>query len=371
MRSLLIALSVVALASAWLIAQTRATGALSIYVVDVEGGNATLFVSPAGESLLIDAGNPGARDADRIVAAAKDAGLNQIDNLILTHYHGDHVGGVADLASRIPIRRFIDHGPSVEKTDAATKMLEPYMALTGKAAHIVAKPGDRIPVSGLDVTIVSSAGEHITKALPRGGTPNAACASFTKKDPDTSENAQSVGSVVTFGNFRAVHLGDLTWNKEFELMCPMNPIGVVDLSLVSHHGLEVSNSAVLVHALRPRVAIMNNGIRKGGAPDTMKTLYSSPGLEDLWQLHFSLLGGQEYAVPGLFIANEPPDPMVPVAPASAQPAPAGAPGHDGPAFWIKVVAQSNGSFVVTNSRNNFSKTYNAAPGQRGRASTAF
>jgi beta-lactamase superfamily II metal-dependent hydrolase len=371
MRSLLIALSVVALASAWPFAQTRAAGALSIYVVDVEGGNATLFVSPAGESLLIDAGNPGARDADRIVAAAKDAGLKQIDDLIVTHYHGDHVGGVADLASRIPIRRFIDHGPSVEKSDATTKMLEPYVALTGKAAHMAAKPGDRIPVAGLDVTIVASAGAHITKPLPRGGTPNAACASFTKKDPDTSENAQSVGSVITFGSFRAAHLGDLTWNNEYELMCPSNPIGAVDLFLVSHHGLEVSNSAALVHALRPRVAIMNNGIRKGGAPDTMKTLYSSPGLEDLWQLHFSLLGGQEYAVPGLFIANEQPDLTVPVAPAPAQPAPAGAPGHDGPAFWIKVVAQSNGAFVVTNSRNSFSKTYAAGPGQRGRASTAF
>jgi beta-lactamase superfamily II metal-dependent hydrolase len=371
MRAFLIALSIATLASPWPFAQTRATGALSVYVVDVEGGNATLFVSPSGESLLIDAGNPGARDADRIVAAARDAGLSQIDNLIVTHYHGDHVGGVPDLASRMPIRRFIDHGPSVETGDAATKALAPYIALTGKTSHIVARPGDRIAVRELDVTIVAAAGQTIKTPLPRGGAPNAACASVAKKDIDTTENAQSVGTVVTFGSFRAVHLGDLTWNKELELMCPANPIGPVDLFLVSHHGLEVSNSPALVHGLRPRVAIMNNGVRKGGAPDTMKTLYSSPGLEDLWQLHFSLLGGQEYAVPGLFIANPQPDAMVPVAPAPDQPAPAGAPGHDGPAFWIKVVAQSSGTFVVTNSRNNFSKTYAAATGQRGRASTGF
>jgi hypothetical protein len=157
-----------------------------------------------------------------------------------------------------------------------------------------------------------------------------------------------------------VHLGDLTWNKEFELMCPNNPIGSVDLLMISHHGLNQSSSEALVHGLQPRVAIMNNGIRKGGTPDTMKIIYSSPGLENLWQLHFSQLGGQEFDVPGLFIANELPDLSVAVSPLDTQGAPP-APAHDGPAYWIKVSAEASGAFTVTNSRNGFSKTYAPRP----------
>jgi len=172
----------------------------------------------------------------------------------------------------------------------------------------------------------------------------------------------SVGTYVTFGRFRAIHLGDLTKNKEFELMCPNNRIGTVDVLLGLHHGVDSSNSEVLVHALRPRVAIMNNGTRKGGQVDVMKTLHSSPRLEDLWQMHFSQLSGQEYTVPGLFIANVLDEPLVamPVAPISAPPpgpdAPP-APVHNGRAYWIKVSARTDGSFTVTNARNGFSKSY--------------
>jgi hypothetical protein len=171
----------------------------------------------------------------------------------------------------------------------------------------------------------------------------------------------SVGSVITFGKFRMAHLGDFTWNKEFDLMCPINRIGVLDLWIVSHHGLTASSSPQLVYAIRPRVMIMNDGPRKGGPPATMKTLFSSPGLEDLWEIHFSILGGQEYTVPGLFIANEMDNPItaMPIDPAP-QPAP-GTPGptHDGKAYYIKVSAQADGTFTVTNQRNGFSKTYNA------------
>jgi hypothetical protein len=172
----------------------------------------------------------------------------------------------------------------------------------------------------------------------------------------------SVGILVSFGAFRAVHLGDLTKNKEFELMCPSNRIGRVDVLLGLHHGVDSSNSEVAVHGLRPRVAIMNNGTRKGGQPEVMKTVYSSPGLEDLWQMHFSQLSGQEYTRPGLFIANVTDDPIaaMPVAPMAAPPPGASAPPppvHNGPAFWIKVSAQADGSFTVTNQRNGFSKTY--------------
>ena len=354
-------------------AQPRTARGLDMYVVDVEGGNATLVVAPSGESVLIDSGNGGAaavRDADRIMAAAKDAGLSRIDHLITTHWHGDHFGGLAELSSRIPIAEYIDHGPNVQPAAAADEFLQKvYPGLYGKAKHTVAKPGDRLALTGVDWRIVSAAGEAIKTSLPGApgaGRPNPFCATFKPQEPDTTENAQSVGSIVTFGRFRLAHLGDLTWNKEFDLMCPTNRIGTVDLFMVSHHGQPISNAEVLVHALQPRVAIMNNGTRKGGQPDAMKIIHSAPGLEDLWQLHFSLLSGQEYTVPGLFIANtiDEPTPAMPIT--AMVPPPAGAaappaPVHNGAAFWIKMSAQTDGSFTVTNGRNGFSKTYKARP----------
>src|SRR5580765_3042581 len=341
---------------------------LDIYVVDVEGGNATLFVTPAGQSVLIDTGNGGPaaqRDGDRILAATKDAGLTQIDHLITTHWHGDHFGAMEYVSSRIPIKHYIDHGALIEAPAPGNAFVrEGYPALYAKATHTVAKPGDRIAMTGVDWRIVESAGQHTTSALPGAGKPNPTCADYKAGMPDPSENAQSVGSIVTFGKFRVAHLGDLTWNKEFELMCPNNPIGTVDLFVVSHHGQAISNSPQLVHALRPRVMIMNNGTRKGGQPDAMRVLHSSPGLEDLWQVHFSLLSGQEYTVPGLFISNttdESPA-SLPTAPITAPPPGPGAPpppAHNGQAYWIKVSAQPDGTFTVTNARNEFSKTYRA------------
>ena len=345
-------------------AQTRAT--LDIYVVDVEGGNATLFVAPSGESLLIDTGNvaPAAaiRDAERIMVAAKDAGLTRIDNLITTHWHGDHYGGLAELAKRIPIRHFIDHGPNVQPNpDVDAFLANVYPKLYANAKHTVAKPGDKIAVAGLDVLVVTSAGETIKTPVAGAGGANPYCASFKPGD-NNAEDPMSVGVYVTFGKFRTAHLGDLTKNKEFELMCPNNRLGALDLFLGMHHGVSTSNAEVMIHATRPRVVIINNGTRKGGAPDVMQVFHSSPGLEDLWQIHFSQLSGQEYTVPGMFIANGVDAPLtaMPVAPIAA-PAPGAnappAPVHDGPAFWIKVTAQQDGTFTVTNQRNGFAKTY--------------
>jgi len=364
-RSLLLGLLIGSVAWA---APTRAQSGkpLTIYVVDVEGGNATLFVAPSGQSLLIDTGNGGAateRDGGRIVAAAKDAGLTQIDHLITTHWHGDHFGAMEYVASKVPIKHFIDHGGTVEAAAPGNAFVrEGYPALYAKATHTVAKPGDKIAISGLDWRIVAAAGQHTTSPLPGAGKPNPTCADYKAGMPDPTENAQSVGSVVTFGKFRVAHLGDLTWNKEFELMCPNNPIGTVDLFIVSHHGQAISNSPQLVHALHPRVMIMNNGTRKGGQPDAMKVLHSSPGLEDLWQVHFSQLSGQEYTVPGMFIANTYDEPMaaMPIAAITAPPPGPGAPpppAHNGQAYWIKVEARDDGSFTVTNARNSFVKSY--------------
>jgi len=324
-------------------------------------------VAPSGQSVLIDTGNvapeAAVRDAGRILAAAKDAGLTQIDHLITTHWHGDHFGGMAEVAKRIPIRDYIDHGPNMQSQPAFDEFFnKTYPALYGAAKHTVAKPGDTVAVAGLDWRIVASAGAVQKTPLAGGGAANASCADFKPQAPDPTENAQSVGSIVTFGKFRVAHLGDLTWNKEFELMCPNNPVGTVDLSVVSHHGLGVSNSPALVHALRPRVAIVNNGTRKGAVPETMKTLYSSPGIEDVWQIHFSQLSGQEYTVPGMFIANGMDQPLAamplqPIAPPQAGPGTPPPPAHNGPAFWIKVSAQQDGTFTVTNQRNGFAKTY--------------
>ena len=366
-RRLMAFVSALALYVVFPAAQTRAAKTLDIYVVDVEGGNATLFVSPSGESVLIDTGNAGAaavRDAERIMAAVKDAGLTRIDNLITTHWHGDHFGGMAELAARIPIRNFIDHGANVQPGAAVDEFLQKtYPPLFAKAKHTVATPGMKVPVAGLDTVVVTSAGETIKTALSGAGGANSYCASF-KPGENNAEDPMSVGTLVTFGKFRTIHLGDLTKNKEFELMCPTNRIGTVDVLLGLHHGVDTSNSEVLVHALRPRVAIMNNGTRKGGQPEVMKTLHSSPGLENVWQMHFSQLSGQEYTVPGMFIANLTDEPLaaMPIGPIAApQPGPGAppAPLHNGTAYWIKVSAQPDGSFMVTNARNGFNKNYRA------------
>ena len=364
---LLRVLAIAVLAATLSMPQTRTPSTLDIYVIDVEGGNATLIVAPSRESLLIDTGNAGAaaaRDVARIIEAIHEAGLQQIDHLITTHWHGDHFGGMAELAAKVSIREFIDHGPNVQPSELADTFLQKtYPRLYAKAKHTVVKPGDKISMPGLEVRVVTSAGETIKTPLRGAGMPNPYCANFKPGD-NNAEDPQSVGTYIGFGRFRTVHLGDLTKNKEFELMCPNNRLGTVDVLLGLHHGVSSSNSEVMVHALHPRVAIVNNGTRKGGEPDVMKTVHSSPGLEDLWQLHFSLLSGQEYTVPGMFIANTIDDqqPTMPIAPMAApQPGPGvpPAPVHNGKAYWIKLSAQQDGSFTVTNVRNGFSKTYGA------------
>jgi competence protein ComEC len=304
MRATLATLAVVTLLVSAPGAQTKPSKPLDIYLMDAEGGKAVLFVSPAGETVLIDTGNPVARDTDRIMAMLTEAGVTQIDHLILTHYHVDHVGGLPELAKRVSIKHYIDHGPSIEEREQVAGFQAAYAELYAKAKHTVVKPGDKLPIAGLDWRIVTSAGKAITAPLPGGGKPNAACADFTpRNDSPTDDNGQSVGSLITFGKFRAIDLGDLLWNKEKDLMCPNNLVGPVDLYIASHHGIDSSGSAALVHGLQPRVAIEQNGTRKGGTVQTNKTIYASPGFEDLWQLHWSYNAGTEYNPAGLFIAN--------------------------------------------------------------------
>jgi competence protein ComEC len=414
-------LLIVVIAVSLLRAQSKTTKPLEIWVVDVEGGKAALYVSPTGQTAVIDTGFPGARDLDRIMAAIADAGVKQIDYLISTHYHVDHIGNLVELAKRIPVGTFVDHGSTVEGPDVpqvapgadgvpvtkAREQIEGFQAayaeLYGKAKHLVVKPGDRVPITGLDWRIVTSAG-HVLKSppLPGGGKANPYCAGFTPmtgtaglNDPD---DAQSVGSVIVLGQFRALDFGDMWRTKELELMCPANPIGTVDLYFASSHGAIASGSLPFVHAIQPRVAIMQNGTRKGGAPEPMQTILSSPGFQDLWQMHWSYNALLEQNSPALYIANvedaatiagvltapprgagpgrgaaapaqpTPPPASVqtpPAAGAPAGPAPAGggrgrgnATGHT-PAYWLKVAAYPDGTFTITNPRNGFSKTYAA------------
>ena len=301
------------------------------------------------------------------------AGVTRIDYLISTHYHVDHVGGLQELVRRIPVGTFVDHGPRVEGP-VATNLREQvpgfqaaYAELWARAKHLVVKPGDTIPVAGLQWRIVASAGAALKAPIAgaRGaGQPNRAACAQTQPNDITSdpENGQSVGSVITLGRFRAADFGDLLWNKEIELMCPDNLLGTVALFMVTHHGLNASNSPAMVLGLRPRVAIMQNGTNKGAAVEVMQVLRSSPGLEDIWQLHWSYTAGIEHNAPGVFIANrEEPDTM-----AARLTAPPGGGGGRGsgalphaPAYWIKVTASADGTFTVANSRNNFSKTYNS------------
>ena len=342
------------------VAAPRDGKTLDIYVADTEGGKAALYVSPTGETVLIDTGNPGPRDGDRIFAMLTDAGVKRIDHLISTHYHVDHIGGLVELSKRVPIAHYIDHGPTVEPEEAVRGFQAAYQALWAGARHTVVKPGDRVPVGGLDWRIVTSAGQTLKAPLPRGGQPNPACADHQKQpDPPTpDDNAASVGSVVTYGEFRVVDLGDLLWNVEGQLMCPTNPIGTVDVYMVTHHGQATSGAPALVHGVRPRVAIMQNGMRKGGAVAAYEVLEKSPGLEDIWQLHWSHHAGLEHNPAGVFIANV--DDAATVAGVLTAAAGGGrsnaASGHT-PAHYLKISARSDGTFTVTNTRNGYSKTY--------------
>ena len=391
----LLALALVAPAA---FAQAKSAKTLDIYYIDTEGGLAALYVSPTGESLLTDTGNPGGRDTDRIMEVLNGAGIKQIDHMVLTHYHSDHVGGLEELAKRIPIKHYIDHGAPTDPREQVAGFQAMYAELQTKAEHTVVKPGDKIPFGGANVIVVTSAGKTLKTPIagaPGAGKPNPECADFKPRDESRvdPDNHQSIGLVISAGKFRTVNLGDFTYNREQELMCPNNPIGTVDVYMTSHHGIDQSGSPALVHGLRPRVAVMNNSSRKGGAIPTMQTLFTSPGLEDIWQLHWAYAAGLELNAPSLFIANvEDPATMANVllnppptfgqgpgrgpgagAPSAAPPAMPGAPptppagrggggrgGHiSGPAYLIKVSAQADGSFTVTNTRNNFTKTYAA------------
>ncbi len=318
---------------------------LEVYFVDVEGGQATLFVAPKGQSLLIDTGWPdnAGRDAERIAATAKKAGLSKIDFVLLTHYHMDHAGGVPQLVAKIPVGEFIDHGPNREPGNGATEQAwEEYQKVVSNqnVKRIIAKVGDVLPIEGIHMEVVSSDGVLLQEPLRGAGMENPACAKTEKRPADQTENARSLGTMITFGKVRILDLGDLTWDKELELVCPVNKLGPVDVFIVSHHGWSQSNSPALLAAISPRIAIMDNGANKGGSPSSWDIIKNSPKLEDLWQIHFSNEGG--------------------VAHNSANPLIANLPGPDA-GNYLKLSVWPDGALEVYNSRTQTAKHYAPAP----------
>ena len=317
---------------------------LEIYFIDVEGGQSTLVVTPDHHSLLIDTGwagngvgfHPGdplmARDANRIVAAARDAGIKQIDYLLITHFHDDHDGAVRELSRLMPIHAFVDHGspsPNVALNTGPEQLdaYQVYESVRSGLPHLQPMPGDRLPFKDIDVTVVSSAGKTLSKTLPHAGATNPSCQTRATSPGDPYENPRSTGVVIRYGNFRFLDVGDLTGQPLFDLVCPNDLIGPVDAYLVAHHGGPDAADPATFAAFKPRIAIMNNGLKKGGALVTYKALHRVQGLEDVWQLHLSEAAGDSNFAPKT-VANL----------------------NESSAYWIKLVAKADGSFRLFNQR---------------------
>jgi beta-lactamase superfamily II metal-dependent hydrolase len=336
----------IACGAAALLAATPRT--LDIYFIDVEGGQATLVVTPRGESLLIDTGfaGPGgtfssapgdpaqARDANRILAAARAGGVKRIDVLLITHFHADHDGGVTELSKLLPLRTFVDHDeplPAVESVKGSLAAFGWYETVRARGRHIAAVPGQRLPLTGVTSVVVSSGGQTIAVPLPGAGRMNPDCGASAVPAEESNENPRSTGVLLTFGSFRFLDVGDLTGTPLFDLACPRDRIGPVDVYLVAHHGNADAADAGTFAAFRPRVAIVNNGERKGGAAKLLAALRTVPAMES-WQLHRSAAGENSS---DQRIANL----------------------DESTSYWIKISARDDGSFTLTNARTNESRSY--------------
>jgi beta-lactamase superfamily II metal-dependent hydrolase len=346
-KLILRSIGLVALLLASLATPTAQSRNLDIYWVDVEGGAATLMVAPSGESLLYDAGwEVGDRDAKRIAAAAEQAGLKRIDYFVLSHFHADHEGGLPALAKMIPIGHCFDRGDFIEP--ANQRWRDGYLSVCAGKRTIL-NVGDKIPLKGIQVDIVASNGQLITKPI-NGGKPNPLCATAPNKPKDVPENYLMVGANFTYGRFRFLDLADLDWAMEMELACPDNKLGEVTIYQAGRHGaLDGAGAPGFLYAIKPQVVIVNNGPRKGlGGPSPgqkqaatvhYERLAQIPGVEGIWQGHLSLFD-KEHNAREEMIAN-----LEDTA--------------DCKGNWLKASVGRDGQFTVTNGRNGFSKTYNA------------
>ena len=335
----MLVIALVALAAA----RGSAAQTLTMYFIDVEGGQSTLIVTPAGESLLVDTGYDGfeGRDAKRILAAARDAGVRQIDFLLMTHFHQDHDGGIVELSRQMPIRTFFDHGDLVRSPEAlAESRWEPtaaayaaYASARAKGKHAEPKPGEKLPLKGVDAVWVSSAAATIKSPIAGAGQANAACPAAAPPAAEKLENPRSTGFHLRFGKFRFVDLGDLSGAPLFALVCPASLLGPIDLYLVPHHGGADTAYAAAFAAVQPRVALINNGATKGASVEVFAALRAVPGV-DVWQLHRSALpGAQNFGDARIANLDE-------------------STGH-----WIKAIASDDGSFTVTNGRTGATVSY--------------
>ena len=333
------------------------SGKMSMYWIDTEGGASTLIVSPSGESLLIDTGFPtGGRDAKRIFAAVKQAGLDHIDHLVISHWHADHEGGLAAFAKMMPISKFYDHGDTVSPEDASR--LADYKAVAGNK-RVIVKPGDKIPVKDLDVLVVTSDQKQIANPV-NGGGPNPLCANAARMEAAAPENLRTVGVLLSYNKFTYLNLIDLDWFKDMELACPLNKVGKVTLYQTSRHGgLDDAGSPPFLGAIAPQVIVVNNGPRKGlgqsdaraksvADPQAVPYEHNSylrmaklPGLEGIWQQHLSLVDKDpNHNTAENMIAN-----FEETAECKGN--------------WIGAVVAPDGKFTVTNGRNGYSKDYAA------------
>jgi competence protein ComEC len=339
-RVLSLTLSVLIAALAAGVLTAPGAGTLDIYWIDVEGGASTLIVTPQGQSVLMDAGFAGFgdRDASRIAhVITKEAGLTRLDYFLASHFHSDHVGGLPALAKKVEIGAFIDHGASVDKDpDGRSPWEDNYRALAGSRARTV-KPGERLPLIGVELFIVAAHSQVLAAPLTDTGV-NALCSSFKAQPEDRGENGKSLGYLLRAGNFEFVNLGDLSWNFQHRLACPVNLLGKIDLFQVTHHGVRDDVLPQQMWAMAPAVAVMNNGPTKGAGAVAVETVLRSPGLADLWSLHRAVNNDASHNAQERLTAN--------------------LGDTDGCAgAWIRARVDPAGTYTLTNSRNGYSKTY--------------
>jgi len=334
-----VTLAALATLSSVVTVHTQTNGTLDIYWIDVEGGAATLVVTPQRDTVLMDTGwpRPDGRDAMRIQRAMRDAGVPEIDYLLISHFHRDHVGGLVALEERVPIGQIVDHGDSVESEQTQGQELwANYLPITEGRRRSVT-PGDKLPLNLVEFSFIASHRSLINSLEPR--LPNELCQNAVAPPSDQGENGHSLGYLLSLGAFQFLNMGDLTPDREYNLACPQNRLGTVDLYQAPHHGGYGAIRPELTGALQPTVAVINNGPRKGGTPESLEAIQSTPDIDDVWQSHRALGPDAAYNTDEQLIANLTEED--------------GCVGH-----WIKATVQPDGrSWTMTNGRTGYSRNY--------------